>query len=453
MSTAPATAPSFKTQLSYRELWALAYPIIAGGIGTNIVNVTDTAFLGRVSEVALGAAALGGILYYLMAIVAIASATGLQILIARRMGEGKPQAVGSILDHGLLINLALGLVLMGVLYATTGPLLTLAVSSPAVREATQTYLYGRGWGLPFIFLFWTFRGFYSGAGRPRVLIVATFTMAAVNVVLDYGLIFGHWGLPQWGVYGAGFASACAEATEALVPLAFFIFRGLPRQYAALRFRGMSWGPVRQLAVLSGPMVLQNALSMAAWFLFFVVMEHLGERQLAASNLARSLYMVAMIPGWGFAVAANTAVSNVIGQGKPEWVLMATRRTLALTFGFLAVLALLLLLLPGPLLRIYTQDADLIAETLPILNVVVVALLCFGWGMIPLNAVMGTGATRVSFAFEVINITLYLGLVVLIGRVLGGTMLQVWLVEPIYFFAMGAMSVWYLRSGRWRRLIV
>ena len=94
-----------------KEIWNVSYPIFLGLLAQNIINVTDTAFLGRVGEVELGASAMGGLFYICVFTIAFGFSTGSQIMIARRNGEGRFRDVGPVMMQGcaFLLILAVGL--------------------------------------------------------------------------------------------------------------------------------------------------------------------------------------------------------------------------------------------------------------------------------------------------------------------------------------------------------
>ena len=83
-----------KTQITYNRIWQVAYPIILGSIAQNILNFTDTVFLGRLGEIALGAGAIGGLFYLAVIMLGLGFGTGAQIIIARRLGEGRFSDIG-----------------------------------------------------------------------------------------------------------------------------------------------------------------------------------------------------------------------------------------------------------------------------------------------------------------------------------------------------------------------
>src|SRR5262245_30755817 len=100
-----------QVQTNYKDILRIASPVILGIISVTVLNVTDTIFLGRVGEIELGAAGLGGIFYFVLAMMGIAIGVGAQILIARRAGEKNDEAIGELFDHSFILLSVLGVLL------------------------------------------------------------------------------------------------------------------------------------------------------------------------------------------------------------------------------------------------------------------------------------------------------------------------------------------------------
>ena len=190
---------------SNKEIWNVTYPIFLGLLAQNVINVTDTAFLGHVSEVALGAAAMGGLLYICVYTVAFGFSVGSQILIARRNGEGNYRSVGQVMWQGTAFSFAMAVVLLAVMYMAAEPLIRLLITSDAIFHATYEFFTWRIWGFLFAFVNVMFRALYIGITQTKTLTMNAVVMAMVNVVLDYALVFGELGFTALGIKVAAFA--------------------------------------------------------------------------------------------------------------------------------------------------------------------------------------------------------------------------------------------------------
>lgn len=442
-----------KELFTYRTIWRISYPIIIGLIAQNIMLVIDTAFLGRVSDVTLGAGALGGILYLCLVMLGTGFAVGAQIMMGRRNGEGRYRQIGRIFDHGIyfLILLAIFLYLLLSLFSTA--FLGLFISSEDVFAETLRFVHMRKYGFLFGFLVLGFNAFYVGIARTKVLSVSTLIMAVVNIVLDYALIFGHWGFPEMGIQGAALATNIAELSTFVFYVIYTLRHRHHRFYRLFRFPKPYAALYKRLFRLASPVMMQYFLSFAAWFTFFLIVEQMGETALAASNITRSIYMLLMIPGWGLSTAVNTLVSNSIGQGRMDQVIPITRKILWISLLGNLVAIQFIIFLADPMIRFYTQSPELIETTHQLLHVVTFALIAFAGGMILLNALSGTGKTLQALHIEIVCIAFYLLSAFFIAVILQGNVQHVWMVEVIYFSLMGLLAFIVLKRGRWKSLTV
>jgi putative MATE family efflux protein len=295
------------------DIWKIALPIMIGGIAQNLVTVTDTAFLGQLGEIELGAAGNAGILYLLFVITGMGFTSGAQIIIGRRNGEKNFNQIGGLIDQSFYFIIPLGLVLIGILYFIMPYALKGIIHSSQIYEASTEYLKFRSFGIVFAFCTFILNSFYIGTTNTKILIVSTFIMAAVNVTLDYGLIFGNLGLPEMGIRGAALASVIAEFT-ACTFLLIYTFRKVDlEQYQLFKFLKPNKEKLLRILKVSFPIMLQSFITLGSWYIFFSLIEGMGEEDLAVSHIIRSIYMVMMIPMFGLSTAANTITINLLGE--------------------------------------------------------------------------------------------------------------------------------------------
>ena len=275
-------------------------------LAQNVINVTDTAFLGRVGEVELGASAMGGLYYICAFTIAFGFSTGSQIVIGRRNGEGRYDQIGPVMIQGVFFLLFAGWLLLFLFSRFfAGDVMRVLISSDAIFDATGEFLDWRVFGFFFSFVNVMFRALFIGITRTKVLTLNAVLMAMTNVLLDYLLIFGHAGFPKMGIQGAAIASVIAEAVSILF---FVVYTRLTvdiRKYALNQIRSFDFGLLKRVLDISVFTMLQYFLSIATWFMFFIAVEHLGQRELAVANIVRSIYVVMLIPVNSLATTSNT----------------------------------------------------------------------------------------------------------------------------------------------------
>lgn len=442
-----------KTTVTYREIWLIAYPIIIGSVAQNLLNVTDTAFLGRVGQVALGAGAVGGVFYLIFTMLAWGFGIGTQIIIARRNGEKSYGEIGRTFQHGFYFMLPLALALFSIMYFFSDDVMKHVIQSQAVAESFHDYIKFRSYGIFFAGINMLFNGLYIGIAKTKVITWATFTSVAVNVVLDYGLIFGNLGLPEMGIGGAALASVIAEFAATVMFVVYSIKRLDRSKYQLVSRARFDDSLYKRLIRVATPVMLQNFFSMAAWLTFFLLIEKLGEQALAVSNIIRSFYIILIIPMWGFSSATNSLVSNLIGQGKQDQVMSFVYKVVRICALGVMFMVILGSIFPSAALSIYTNDQVLINASLPALYVINVAALFLAVAFIFFSAVSGTGKTHVSFVIEMLVIFFYLIIAFILADYLRLEVQYVWLTECFYSISLGLLSFLYLKYGKWKTSIV
>jgi len=436
-----------------RTIWDIAWPIMLSLVAQNIVNVTDTAFLGRVGEIELGASAIGGLLYTTIFMVAFGFTTGVQILVARRNGEKNYLAIGRIFDNSFYFLGITSLVITFVVILFGPALLKPFMASEAVFNASSTYLVYRVPGLFFAASGLLFRSFYTGIAFTKYLSISSAIMAGVNVVLDYAMIFGHWGFPQMGIQGAAIASAISEVCALLFFIIITWHNTRLKQYVLFKWVKPDFEIIKSTLGISVFVMFQYVLSLGSWFVFFMLIEKMGERSLAVSNIIRSLYLMLMIPGWALCSVTNTLVSNALGEGKPDHVIPIIRKILKFSLVAMAITVSVAALLPREAIAIYTSDASLIEATVPSYYIILAATFLFMTMSILFNGVLGTANTKFALGIEVITLVFYLTSAWLFAVKLHLQIEYVWTAEFVYSSSIGILSYWYLKKGNWRSKVV
>lgn len=432
-----------------KQIWSVSYPILLSLLAQNVINVTDTAFLGRVSEVALGASAMGGLFYICIFTIAFGFSTGSQIVIARRNGEGRYTDVGPVMIQGVLFLLALAVILFGFSRAFGGDIMHLLVSSPTIFDATMEFLDWRVFGFFFSFINVMFRALYIGITRTKVLTINAVVMALVNVVLDYALIFGHFGLPAMGIKGAAIASVIAEASSILFFLIYTYATVDLKKYGLNHLRSFDLSLLMRILSISCFTMLQYFLAMATWFLFFVAVERLGQRQLAIANIVRSIYIVMLIPVNSLSTTANSLVSNAIGAGGIDQVTKLIGKIARFSFIIMLILVGFAALFPHAMLSIYTNDTALIAESVPSLYVICIAMLIASVANVVFNGVSGTGNTQAALMLETITIVFYGSYIIFIGIWLKAPVEWCFTIEILYYAMLLLTSYIYFKKAKWQ----
>lgn len=438
-----------QTQYSYRQIWSIAYPILISLVMEQMLGMTDTAFLGRVGEVELGASAIAGVFYTVIFMVAFGFSIGAQILIARRNGEQRHAEIGQLFYQGIYFQTGMAAVMFLLSYFCSPLILKRIIASEQIYEAATSYLHWRVFGAFFSFCAVMFRAFFLGTTQTRTLTLNSTVMVLSNMVFNYILIFGKFGFPALGIAGAAIGSSLSE----LVSLVFFIVytrRHIDcRKYGLDRIPRFDFGMQKQILSVSLWTMIQNAISLSTWFLFFLYIEHLGERALAVSNLVRNVSGILFMVLMAFASTCGSLVSNQIGAGHAGHVPRTIHRHIRIAYMLVMPLALLLALFPKQILGIYTDITDLQQATVASLHVMCAAYLLLIPANIYFQAVSGTGNTRTAMSLELLTLIIYVAYITYMILILKSDVALCWTSEMVYGFFILLFCRIYIKKGKWQ----
>ena len=387
-----------QTKYTYKEIWLIAYPILISLLMEQMIGMTDTAFLGRVGEIELGASAIAGIFYIVMFMVAFGFSIGAQILIARRNGEQQYKEIGNLFYQGVYFQLGMAAVMFALCYSFAPVILKRLVSSQHIYDAAMSYLNWRVFGFFFSFTAVMFRAFFLGTTQTKTLTLNSIVMVLSNVVFNYILIFGKFGVPQLGIAGAAIGSSLAE----LVSLIFFI----------------------------------------------LYVEHLGERSLAVTNIIRNVSGIMFMVMMAFASTCGSLVSNLIGAGHTDCVPGTIRQHIRIAYAFVLPLAVFFALCPKLILSVYTDMPELQEAAVPSLWVLCSAYLFLVPANVYFQSVSGTGNTRTALALEMITLVVYTCYITYIVAYLKLDVAFAWTSEIVYSVGILVLCYFYMKKGKW-----
>lgn len=431
---------------------------MVGSAVQNLITLTDTIFLGRVGKVELGAIGLVGVFYLLITSIGYSFTKAGQIMIARRMGAESEKEVGLLTHAMATFALILACAMFAFMYFGGEWFFKLIISleeqekgPDGIYDKCIEYLNYRCYGVFFSYLGVVFVALYTGVARTTVIIYNALVMGFANTILNYSLIFGNFGMPEMGIGGAALASTLSEVLAFSVFLIYVLLDKKARDYNLFKFPKIDFAVVRAQVKLSFPIVLQSIASVGSWFVFFTLVEKLGQEELAVSNIIRAAYMIFMIPAWGFSSGINTIVSSLIGKKQLRAVMPAIFKTAVLCFTVTMGLATSVIFFPNYVLQIGSDDPILIRESVKLVWVLIVILAFYSISVIYFNGLMGTGATQQALWIQISCVMLYMIYVYVVVGQLQAPLEFGWMAELVYFVSSWAVSFWYLKSQRWLRI--
>ena len=434
-----------------REVATLALPVILTNLSATLMMATDAAMVGRLGATELGAVGYAGIWYWTALSLFSGAATGVQTFVAQAHGSGDSRACGGWAWQGLYAVVpfaALGIAIFAFCFA---PLLSLLSPAPGLAPLSSAWIHMRAFGVIGITAAMVLSAFFRGFGNTRIPLYAMVVADVVNVILNYGLIYGHFGLPAWGVAGSGAATAVAEWVYAIFLYVAFRRRPVDEQFDTAPIM-LDLAAIRRFLRTSLPIGGQWELDMLAFASFSTLVARMGTAQMAASQALLSLMHLSFMQVVGISFAVSTLVGRYIGCGD---IAAAERShdtgarlgvTLSIAVGILFIIA------PGPCLRIFTSDVDVLALGTPLLMVGAMFQVADAFGVLSGGALRGAGDTRWPFAVQTaLAWGLFLPASYVGSVVLGGGLTGAWLGGVVYVGALGVAMRWRFRSGAWKRI--
>ena len=444
---------SLQVGISNRQIIKIALPISLAVLVPQVNFITNNIFLGHYNQHALAVASITGVYYLIFAMIGFGFNNGLQTLIARRAGENRPEEIGKMFGQAVFITFIIAAIGICLTWFLSCLLLKQVLHDATVSHDAVNYLRIRIWGLPFFYFYQMRNALLVGTNNSRYLVSGTLAETIANVFFDYAFIFGHFGFPEMGLNGAAIASIIAEFIGMFVIFAVIHYKGITRRFAL--FQHFRWNNKNAKLILSIslPLVFQLAISIVSWEFFFILIEHHGQTALAVSNVMRNVFGLVGCVTWALAATTSAMVSNIIGQGKKDKVDELIWRIIKISTGVSLTYAIIINLFPRILLSVYGQDEAFIAAGIPVFRVVTTAMVLMSFSVIWVNAVTGTGNSRVTFLIELVTIVLYCIYVYLVLEKYFLSITIGWMSEWLYWLSMFFFAWLYMRSGKWKNKII
>lgn len=434
-----------------REVLDLAYPVVLTQISATAMGVVDSAMVGRLGATQLAAVGFGGIWMWTFFTLFFGTANGVQTFVAQADGAGRRAECGAWAWQSAYAVLPATLVAAGLVALFIEPIIALLGPSAELQAHAVTYIGARLPGEVGMAAVMVLTSFFRGFGDTKTPLYVTLAANAVNAVLDYGLIFGELGLPEWGVRGAGTATAVGQwfAAGAL----FWAFR---RHTVSRRFQTGAVPPdrraMRRFLRTGAPIGGQWCLGMTSFAMFTTLVARMGDEAMAASQAFIMLLSLSFMQAIGISVAASTLVGRYVGAGDTEAASRSFRSSIFMGAILAAAVGALFVALPGPLLRIFTDDPTVVKLGVPLLTIGALFQFFDAGGIIAEGALRGAGDTRWPFLVHTaLGWGFFLPLAYLIGVVLDGGLTGAWVGGTFYVALLSSVLVWRFRSGAWRHV--
>lgn len=375
----------------WRAMLGLALPVVVIQVGIMSMGVVDTIMVGHLSSQALAAVALGNLYFFVPSVFGMGTLMVLDPVVAQAVGAGDAPAVGRGVQRGVVLAVLLSVPSAIVLVSAKVILALLRQPADVVPLAADYSVRMAPGVLPF-FLFIVFRQTLQALGRVRPIVVVIVVANIVNLLLNWVLIFGKWGVPALGVNGSAWSTTISRWLLCF-GLLVTAWRALAPHLLPIRPDVWRLEPLGRMVRLGTPIGAQFVLEFGAFALVALMMGWLGTRQMAGHQVAINLASLTFMVPLGVADAAAVLVGRAVGRGDPVGARGAARAALLCAAAFMSCTGMLFLTVPGPLARLYTADRDVLLVAAALIPIAGVFQVFDGLQTVAGGVLRGLGHTR------------------------------------------------------------
>lgn len=446
-------------EAGYRSVLSIAVPLILSTGAWSILHFVDRMFLTWYSPEAIAAAMPAGMLNFTIMSLFLGTAGYATTFVAQYHGSGQHQRIGPVLWQGIYIAVAGGILHL-LLIPLAGPIFRFVGHEPLVQEYEIVYFQVLCLGATPAIASSAIAGFFSGRGKAWPVMWVNVLATVLNIILDYALIFGKWGLPELGMKGAAIATVLSACFSFAIYLILFSRSGYESRYYTLRGWMFERPLFLRLMYFGFPSGVQFFLGMAGFTAFILLVGRLGTMELAATNIAFNINNLAFMPMIGFGMAVSVLVGQYLGKGKPDLAQRSVYSSFHLTFLYMASVAAAYLFVPNIFINPFASQADpasfaaIRKTTLILLRFVAIYSLFDALNIVFASAIKGAGDTR----FVMFMIAIVSSLALVVPSYIALVLLQAgiytaWTIASVYVSILGLVFLFRFLGGKWKSMRV
>lgn len=429
-----------------RQVLDISLPIVGGMISQNILNLVDAAMVGTQGSAAIAAIGISGFINFMAVAFFTGFAAGVQAMVSRRIGEGRGKEAAYPMNAALVIITLFALPTSIILFFLAPKILHLLNDDPELLQEGIPYLQARFAGIVAIGLNFSFRSYWSAIGQTQYYLRTLLIMHTINIILNYALIFGHFGMPELGTLGAGIGTTISVALGTLYY--HYLATKHTKQYGYLS-QLARWPTIRAILKISIPSALQQFFFASGFTALFWIIGMVGTHQLAAVNAITNVMLVAILPCIALGIGAATLVGQSLGRKEPHNAYLWGWDVAKLAIIFAIALGALFYIFTDPIMGIFLKEPKALAAAhwpfkLSALIIVIDAI-----GLVFLNALNGAGSTKSTLYVSIISQwMLFLPVAWYLGPYLGKSLIVIWVAYSVYRVLQTGAFIWLWQRRRW-----
>ncbi|HNT22112.1 MAG TPA: MATE family efflux transporter, partial [Saprospiraceae bacterium] len=437
-----------------RAIVLLAIPMILELSLESVFAVVDMFFVGKLGPGAIATVGLTEAVVTLVYSAGIGLSMAATAMIARRIGEKNPEAANHAAVQSLIISLVATLVIsiLGIVYAPH-ILRFMGATPEVVHDGTPFTRIMLGGSVVIILLF-LINGIFRGAGDAAMAMRSLWIASGLNIVLCPLLIYGLGTWEGYGLKGAAIATTLGRGAGVLYQC-YHLFNGKGEIRIRLSQFKADWKVIRGLLDIAWPATFQFIIASGSWIVLTrLVAETGGTEASAGYQVAIRNVVFFILPAWGLSNAAATLVGQNLGAGQPDRAEKSVLLTARYNIYFMALVTLLFTAIPGPIIRIFSQEPEVVKTGIDALRIIGTGYIFYGIGMVMMQAFNGAGDTRTP---TWINFVGFWCFQIPLAYVLSGVFHLgtdgVFIAIPAAETAIALACYYFFRKGKWKTVKV
>ncbi len=450
---APAPAALDESNLT-RSVIRLAWPVVIQQVSFATVQLVDTFLVGHLGEDALAGVGLASILYWFPLSGMFAIGIGATAVVARNVGAGRPEQADVTLRGAQILALIWGAAMAVVFFAAAAPMLQIMGAEPKALDEGVLYMQAAAFGIPFYSLLYANNACLQGAGDTRTPMLIMLVVNLVNGVVAYVLINGPGPFPEYGVRGSGLGYLASALAGAFLVLGFLISGKGALRLTPSKAMSIEPAETRRILRVGLPSGAEQLQFQMAFMAYTRIIATLGTTALAAHQVALRIEGLVFMPGLALGVAATTLVGQGLGAGRADLAEKAATSAARIAFVFMTAAGVILMVLGGPITRLFIDDDDVVDIGRKLLLIFGFALPAMAVSQSLGGALRGAGDTRSVLAIMTAGVWgIRLTPAYLLAVVVGFGVPGAWVAAAMDINTRALLMLLRFRQGRWKRIKV
>lgn len=435
-----------------QEVLRMAFPIILGMLSFVVMQFVDQWMVSKLGKESLAAVGSAGLWSYAVTTFMLGIVGCVSTFASQSLGRGNPEHCSAYTWQGIYVSLISGVLVLAI-WPVSEWFFRSMNHSPEVTRLEIVYFQIRLLG--FVFIIWqgALAAFFQAVNRAIVPMYAALVANVVNVVLDYLLIFGKFGFPQWGIGGAAAATVASLLVQVIMLQSVFLNRRYHEIYRTRETLAFSTPKIRELLGIGMPAGVTQFMDILVWGLFTsFLIGSFGDNQLAAHNIAIIYLHVCFMPALGIHFAVAPIVGQWIGRGRVDLVRKRTYTALKLSMAWMTFVGIQIAIFGVPLVRMFSDDPEIVHTGRTLLILAAVFQAFDACNITISGALRGAGDTRwLAIVMTTLAYLFFMPLAYVLAVPMNGQAIGAWIGATIYIILLSGLLLRRFKGERWREI--